>query len=310
MPDRILRLRHRDILRALDGFDLLDVVAQELIRRAGGGERSRAGADAGVAVSTAMTSVGEAGTGPVCLLPTPSLRMVGLAALATLAIRELCPAAAVTAAVFGAGPAARLHLSLIARYLPHVAHASVHPSGVELDRSVERRMRGELARAGTTLSVHAGPPPAALGANLLVVTEPGWGRLDLGRLRPGTVIVNATRRDLPDEVLIEVHRLYVDDLGLLEHNQHRAFVRLHQEVPDGGPGPDGRRAASWRHERRIDTDLGQVLIGAHGGTDADEVVLVELLEGGSLDVRLAGRVHRAVLALGLDAVARGPGAEG
>lgn len=306
MPDRILRLRHRDILRALDGFDLLDVIAQELIRRAVGGERSRAGV--GVAVSTAMTSVGEAGTGRVCLLPTPSLRMVSLAALATLAIRELSPAAAVTAAVFGAGPAARLHLSLIARYIPHVAHASVHPSGVGLGRSVERRMRGELARSGTTLSVHAGPPPAALGANLLVITELGWGRLDLGRLRPGTVIVNATRRDLPDEVLIEVHRLYVDDLGLLEHNQHRAFVRLHQAVPDGRPEPDRRRTASWRHERRIDTDLGQVLTGAHGRTDTDEVVLVELLDGGSLDVWLAGRVHRAVLALGLDP-AREPEAE-
>jgi ornithine cyclodeaminase/alanine dehydrogenase-like protein (mu-crystallin family) len=295
------------MLRALDGIDLLDVVARELVRRASGAERPRTGDHAGVVVSTNTTAVEDPDTGRVCLLPTPSLHMISLAALATLAARELLTPAVVTVAVFGTGPAARLHLSLIARYIPNVSHAAVHPAALEIDRSAEWSVRDELERAGTTLSISADPRQAALGANLLVIAELGWGRLEIGNLHPGVVIINATRRDLPDELLAEVDRVYVDDIGLLEHNQHRKFVRLHQAGSDKRPDPTHRpregwhrRLAPWRYQRRIDTDLGQVLTGGRTHADIDDVILVELLNGGSLGVWLAGRIYRAAIALGLD----------
>lgn len=267
MPDPPLRLRHRDMLRALDEIDLLGVVAQELVRRANGTDRPRAG----VVVAPDATTVQDRRTGRVCLLPTPSLHMIGMAALATLTVRELLTPAVVTASVFGEGPAVRLHLSLIARHIPNFSCASVHP------------------------------------ANLLVIAELGWARLDLGHLHPGMVIINATRRDLPEELLDEVDRVYVDDIGLLEHNQHRTFVRWHLAGSGGRPDsrhrpPGGHRGpvARWRYERRIDTDLGHVLAGGRGRPDADDVILVELFNGGSPTACLAARICQAAIALGID----------
>jgi hypothetical protein len=267
MPDPPLRLRHRDMLRALDEIDPLGVVAQQLVRRAHGTDRPRTG----VVVAPDATTVEDRHTGRVCLLPTPSLHMIGMAALATLTVRELLTPAVVAAAVFGDGPAGRLHLSLITRHIPNFSCASTHP------------------------------------ANLLVIAEVGWAGLDLGRPHPGMVIINATRRDLPEELLAEVDRVYVDDIGLLEHNQHRTFVRWHLAGSGGRPDSrhrplDGRHraVARWRYERRIDTDLGHVLTGGRGPTDADDVILVELFNGGSLAAWLAARLCQAAIALGID----------
>jgi hypothetical protein len=61
-----------------------------------------------------------------------------------------------------------------------------------------------------------------------------------------------------------------------------------------------QRQRSWRHRRRIETDLGHVLAdGGHPRVDVDEVVLVELLGGGALDARLADHIRQAAIALGL-----------
>jgi hypothetical protein len=301
------------MVRALEGFDPLDVVAQELMRRANGAERPRTGDRVHVAVSTNTTTVEDPDAGCVCLQPTPSLHMISLAALATLAIRTLLSPTGVTAAVFGTGPAAQLHLSLIARYLPDVSHTLVHPGVLGIDQPVEWDVRGELERAGTTLSISTDPRDAALGANLLVIAERGWGPLDIGQPHPGALIINATRRDLPDGLLAEADRIYVDDLELLEHNQHRKFVRLHQTGLGAPPGPmrgprEGWRqhTAPWRLQRRIDTDLGHLMVGGRGPTDADDVTLVELLGGGSLAGRLAGHIYRATVALGIEVSGEAP----
>jgi hypothetical protein len=188
----------------------------------------------------------------------------------------------------------------------------VHPAALGSGRAGEWGVRDELERGGTTLSVTTDPRHAALGANLLVIAELGWEPLDIGQLHPGVMIINATRRDLPDALLAEVDRVYVDDIGLLEHNQHRKFVRLHRTGPGTPPGStqgsrEGwhRRLAPWRHERRIDADLSRVLLGGLERTDVDDVVLVELLDGGSLVVRLAGHIYRA--ALGIDQSGNDPG---
>jgi ornithine cyclodeaminase/alanine dehydrogenase-like protein (mu-crystallin family) len=291
MADSTLRLRHGDMLRALDEIDLLDVVARELT---GAGDRPRAGR---LAAATDLTAVGDPENGGVCLLPTPSLQMISLAGLAGLAARALLPPGVLTAAVFGSGAAARLHLGLIARYLPNVSHAAVYPA-------VESQWRApdELGLAGISLSSNTSSRDAALGANLLVVAELGWDRLDIGHLHPGVLVINAARRDLPDELLAEVDRVYIDDLRLLEHNQHRKFVRLHLagSGEQADPAHQYRRPQPlWRHQRRIDSDLGHVLTGGHRGGDVDDVLLVELLGGGSLDVWLAGHIYRAAIALGL-----------
>lgn len=178
---------------------------------------------------------------------------------------------------------------------------------METVQSAEWNVLDGLELAGIALSSGTSSQDAALGANLVVVAELGWDRLGLAHLSRGVLVINASRRDLPEELLTEVDRVYVNDLELLEHNQHRTFVRMHQAGAD--PREDQiyrrhegwfQRQRSWRHGRRVENDLGHVLAeGGHPRVDNDEVVLVELLAGGALDTRLAGHIHRAAIALGL-----------
>jgi hypothetical protein len=268
MPDPTPLLRHQDVVRALDGLDVLDVVSRELIQRHHGVELVHTGGT-DVAVSTEVTTVEEHGGGRACVLPTQSLHMIGLAALTVLAARVLLSPSAVTATILGEGPAAHLHLAMLARYTPQLAGAAMHPAAPNQD------------------------------ASLLIIAESGWDAPVVEPLRPGALIINASRRDLPDRVLADVDRLYVDDLGLLEHNQHRTFVQWHLAGADHRPPARDGRPAPWRDQRRIEHDLGHLLSGGSAEPVTDDVVLVELIDGGSLLARLAADLYQAAIALGV-----------
>jgi ornithine cyclodeaminase/alanine dehydrogenase-like protein (mu-crystallin family) len=298
-----LRLRHSDMVRALDAIDLLDVVARELAGMATGDvARRRFRRLVPTDGAGELTAVEDLDTGRVCLLPAPSLRMISLAGLTGLSARLLLSARAVTAAVYGSGAVAGLHLEVMARHLPNVSHVTLAPVGAGAAAPLENGVRDRLARAGIALSVSDEPRRAAVGVNLVVVAETGGYRTDLGRPRPGMLVINAAGRDLPAEFMAGVDRLYVDDLGLLEHNQQRGFVRSHL-AGVGEPANQQRQGwhhrARWREQRQIESDLGLLLTRGRRRTDIDDVVLVELLGGGPLDGWLAGHLYEAAIMLGL-----------
>jgi ornithine cyclodeaminase/alanine dehydrogenase-like protein (mu-crystallin family) len=296
------------MLCAVESIDLVEVVAQQLVRRATGGtgvphsHRFVAGAD--WASLGELITVEDLHTGRVCLMPAPSLQMISLAGLAGLTARELLRPGEVTSAVFGSAALVCLYLTVIARYVPHVSHIAVYPAvSAEDARSASSTVGHALARADIGVSGAPDARSAAQGANLVVVAELGLERLDVGPLRPGVLVVNAAHRDMPDELLSQVDRVYVDDLELIEHNQQRAFVRLHladQRPPAVADQQEGwhRHRPLWRDQQRISADLGRVLVGTEGRPGTDDVILAELL-GGARDVWLASHIHRTAIDLGI-----------
>jgi ornithine cyclodeaminase/alanine dehydrogenase-like protein (mu-crystallin family) len=305
MTGPTLRLRHSDVLHALEEFDLLDAVAQNLIWRTGGGPHeprtSRFVPDGGAAAEEELTAVEDVDTGDTCLLPTSSLRMIRSAGLAGLAAKELHAPGVVTAAVLGSSSAGQLYPSVIARNVPNLSHVAIYAGGATPGPTVDRGLREQLELAGIGLSITTSARRAASGANLVVLTDPDADHPYLGQLAPGTLVVNATGRDLPDELVTSVDQVYVDDLGLLDENQHRSVVRMHRTGADAA-GPllnqrEGwhRHEAGWRHERRIEADLRQVLTGAHGRKHIDDIILVELLGLDVPDITLASRIHQTAV---------------
>ncbi|HEX5113572.1 MAG TPA: hypothetical protein VFW65_00075 [Pseudonocardiaceae bacterium] len=299
MANAVLLLRHSDMVHALGQVDLLDVVARDMTGQLAPGR-------SGVSATTEVTTVNDPDNELTYQLPTPSLLMIRLAGLAGTAARHLLPPGAITAAVLGSGAVARLQLTVMAHYLPDVSQVAAHPSVVHIRHSADCDVRGSLYRAGSTLSLSDDPMRTAFGANLLVIGEIGWVPLDVGHLRAGALVANATRRDLPDALLAQVDRVCVDDLTLLEHNQHRTFVQRHLGCPPPGPDPthqrtDGwyRRRPSWRATRHIDTDLCRILAERQRRTDFDDVLLLELLETATAGTHLATRLCRAAGGLGL-----------
>lgn len=297
------------MMHAIESFDLLEVVAKDLARRVVGGtdlpHSHRIVPGQGGAAVGELITVEDLDTRHVCLMPAPSVQMISLAGLAGLTARELAGPGEITSAMFGSTASVCLHLRVLARYVPNVSHVSVYPAAsVDAARSSCSDVVDVVRRAGIGMSGAPDARTAALGANLVVVTELGLERLDLGPPRPGVLVVNAARRDLPDGLLDQVDRVYVDDFELVEHNQQRAFARLHladQRPPVSMSQQEGwhRPRSPWRDQRRISAELGRVFAGLEDRPGTDDVSLVELLGGGSPDVWLTSHIHRAATELGI-----------
>lgn len=311
MTGPILELTADDLVEAAGAIDLLAVVDADLRRRAGSGADT-AGRSAGQTAGD--ITVREPGSRRAARLPKSALSMIWTCALAGTAAQWLHAGGVATAAVIGSGPAALVQLGVIARHLPDVCHIAVYTGsaadqgeGADGLQPLGRGVLDHLELTGSSPALFAEVRQAVFGTSLLlIVLGAGPDRLDFGRLPRGVLIVNAAGRDLPENVVRRVDQLFVDDLGLLEANRHRAFVRTHLSGPPARsvttlPRPGGlhRHPAGWRHRRRVDGDLGQVLTGAHRGrTHMDDIVLVELL-GTSAPDGLTGLLLRAAAEQGL-----------
>jgi hypothetical protein len=89
---------------------------------------------------------------------------------------------------------------------------------------------------------------------------------------------NASGADLPDDLIVYVDALHVDDLRLLDTRRHRSFVQSHRARVPGCPS---RRCDSSSHRRKVRV-LGEVRrpLTYRRPAHVSQVVLVELLDDG------------------------------
>lgn len=315
MISPILQLDTDELLSAVDAIDPVDVLAAELVGKAGAGQGTGMAGTVGQPWQDSRLAPWHAGgradepgtelvlledrrTGSSCVLPAAALTGFRSAALAALAARTFVAPGVVTAAVLGSGVAAQLSLALIARYLPGLSHVAVWAPGDEPGGPLDPRMIDQLDLTGVGWSVAPSVAEAVFGATLVVATVAAapWG--EIGQLPKSAVLVNTTGVDLPDELVDAVDEIYVDDGDLVAGNAHRYFARAHLAQPGAGPAWPSR--AQVRPHRRVEADLADVLTRAHAGrTHVDHVLLVELLSTTVLDARLASLLHRAALEHGL-----------
>jgi ornithine cyclodeaminase/alanine dehydrogenase-like protein (mu-crystallin family) len=281
MINPILQLSAGDLASALDGIQPIDVLAEELAGRGATSvptarmRRWPGGADGDLVL------LEDSINGTQCVLPATGLLACRAAALTGLAARHLLAEGADTAAVLASDVPAEPHLAVIARYLRGLSRITLCAPEDRHGHLVERSVLDQIDLAGIRLAIVAAVDDAVAGAGLVVATRPE--RIDVGMLAGGALVVNATNRDLPDELIDSVNQLYVDDARRLDDSPDRYFVRR---------AKDGRG--------RIDADLGHLLTGAHPGrTESDHIVLVELLSANVLDIRLAGLLYRAAVERGL-----------
>ena len=292
MTGTVLHLRSHEVWRALEMIDPVATVAEYLIDRtvdrAGHGRRPVgrltpwSGPEAGEAELVVLAHPDA--TTP-CVVPAQSLRSSHAAALAAVAAREMLVFGAVTMAVLGSLSDA-YQLSTVARHVPDISHVAL--CGVGMDSTtIEPKLVDQLQLAGIGLSVVPTVAEAVFGANLVIVTYHTTSpqhvtELRIGQLARGAVLVNATGRDLPAELLDQVDVVYVDDLDLLDSHADRAVVAAH------------------RAEARISGDLAQLLTGRRSGRrSASDIVLVELLGVHELNADLAYRIYEVATHAGL-----------
>lgn len=305
MTETILQLRSHEMWSALEIVDPVATVAESLIDRtvgrAGHGHRnpgqliswSGAGRNGGELV---LLDHPEA-TAP-CLVPAQSLRSAHAAALVAIAARELLVSGGVTMAMLGPADDAQLQLSVVARQVPDISHIALCATTMGT-REVAPKLADQLQLSGIELSVAPTVEEAVFGANLVVATSHPTRDQDLtdlriGLLARGTLLINATGHDLPDDLVDQVDQVYVDDLGLLDDHPGRHVVATHLAEPDAGSAAMRRGAGP-----RIAGDLAQLLTGRHPGRRGSDVVLVDLLGVHELNADLAYRIYEVATRTGL-----------
>lgn len=305
MSGSVHRLSDRDVCRALESLDAVELVARELIgAHLGAGIRTGLGAGTGTLRHTKTvdgdTVLHETGTDALCVLPTESVRRVRTAAVTALAVRALQAPGVLTAAVIGSAAAVRVQLAVLARRIRDLGHVAVCVPRTDQASLVEPSLRAALERSGTVLTETADPRRAACGANVVVVAGVAADRFELGRPRQGQLVVHATDGELPDTVLDAVDQVYVDDLALLAGNRDRKVVRAHlDDAPVRRASYEGwhRNDHRWRTQRRIEAGLRQVLTAQHPGrTHGDDILLVELLGAGAAGSEIGAEISTALAA--------------
>ncbi|HEV2784730.1 MAG TPA: hypothetical protein VGX25_35545 [Actinophytocola sp.] len=306
MAEHVLALDADELWTAFEQLNPVDLLVDELIGRA-------VDADGWARRHTARLTpwhehvILDGGAGPRCLLPADDLRFCRAAGLCALAARQMLAPTVVTASVLGASRSAQLHLATIARHVPDISHIAVTATPVGSAR-LGARVVDQVDLAGIGLSIAHGMAEAVFGANLVVVAEPATWPLEIELLPKGAVVVNSTGHDLPDHLVNHVDQIYVDDLRLLDANPHRYVVKSHLAGPDH---TRPRLGNGWYRRPHVESDLAQILTGAHPGrAHLDDVVLIELLGATTLDAPLATHLRRAAVRCGLGTPTGIPGNHG
>jgi ornithine cyclodeaminase len=192
-------------------------------------------------------------------------------------------------AILGAGALARCHLELLPSRLPDLREIRLH----DLVPARAASLAADVAAAVVCDSAEQ----ASRGAQLIVpVTTTTCAYIGYDWLERGSLLVNVSLDDALPEVVLRADKVFVDDWSLVATDERRLLGRMlrNGEVC----GPDERAIGATA--RRIDGELGDVLIGRRDGrAGPDEIILVNPFGLAIEDVAVACRVYEQALRVGL-----------
>ncbi|HXZ06339.1 MAG TPA: ornithine cyclodeaminase family protein [Ktedonobacteraceae bacterium] len=196
------------------------------------------------------------------------------------------------AAILGAGVLAQAHIELLVKRLPHLRSIAIF----DLDR---RRITTLKAALASVLQAHevelletATAESAIRGAQLIVpATTTTTGYIQFDWLEPGTILVNISLDDPLPEVVFKADKVVVDDWNLVKNDPRRLIGRMYRAGHIIGPNESNE---NQEHKRRIDAQLGEVLLGSRPGRERlTDIILVNPFGLAIEDIALAAYVYHA-----------------
>lgn len=197
-------------------------------------------------------------------------------------------------AILGAGVLAQAHIEMLVKRLPHLRSISIF----DLDRKRIATLQAALA---TVLQSHeielletSTAESAIREAQLIVpVTTTTTGYIQFDWLEPGSILVNISLDDPLPEVVFKADKVVVDDWNLVKNDPRRLIGRMYRAGQIIGPDES---AGNQQHRRRIDAQLGEVVLGTRSGREhLDDIILVNPFGLAIEDIALAAHVYRAAL---------------
>ncbi len=255
--------------------------------------------DRGLPRATGMTVLFDVTTAEsCCILEGAYLSALRTASVTALAVELLNGGRIERLALIGAGALARAHLRLLPRRLSGLRTVALFDLRRDRAEALQRELSELLAASGVVVEVSGDAREAVRGADLVVpVTTTTTGYIAPDWLAPGTLVVHVSLDDVLPEVVLEADVVIVDDWRLVRSDARRLLGRMHREGLI--VGPDEPATGGSGRPRRVDAELGEIVVGRRTGrTAAGQVILVNPFGLSIEDLAVARKVYETALRLG------------
>ncbi len=205
------------------------------------------------------------------------------------------------AAFIGAGALAQAHIEMLVKRLPHLRSLSIFDVDrkriATLKANVASVLQAHEVKLGETLTAEE----AIRAAQLIVpVTTTTTGYIQFDWLQRGSILVNLSLDDPLPEVVFKADKVIVDDWNLVKNDSRRLIGRMYRTGQIIGPGEPAGTAENGQQRRRIDAQLGEVVLGTSPGREhSDNIILVNPFGLAIEDIALAAHVYQAALELNM-----------
>jgi len=205
-------------------------------------------------------------------------------------------------AIIGAGVLAQAHIELLARRLPHLRSIRIFDVNRRRIADIKALVETVIRECEVELQETSRVEEAIEAAQLIVpVTTTTTGYIRFDWLQPGAILVNISLDDPLPEVVLRADKVIVDDWNLVKNDTRRLIGRMYRAGQIIGPNDESvENVKDGQPRRRIDAQLGDVVIGSRSGRDhLDDIVLVNPFGLAIEDVALATHVYRKALELNI-----------
>ena len=206
-----------------------------------------------------------------------------------------------SAAIIGAGVLAQAHIELLIRRLPRLRSIRIFDINRERIATLKASVAAVLQEYEVELQETSTAEEAIEAAQLIVpVTTTTTGYIRFDWLQLGAILVNISLDDPLPEVVFRADKVIVDDWNLVKNDTRRLIGRMYGAGQIIGPGEPVDIVKDGQQRRRIDAQLGDVVIGSRVGRDhLDDIILVNPFGLAIEDVALAAHVYQVALELNI-----------
>lgn len=226
----------------------------------------------------------------LCVMESAYISSLRTASVSVLAAMMLQGTPIEIVAVIGAGVIAQRNIELLLKYIPTLQTIFLYDLLSERAASLHRELAEQLEQRAVKLKITDSAEQAIRPAQVIIaattVTE---GYIPYAWLRAGAIVINLSLDDVLPEVVVKAHLVVVDDWSLVQHDQRRLLGRMYRQGQIAGPD----EAPSEGGRRRIDAQLGEIVIGTKPGRQGiEDIILVNPFGLAIEDIALAAQVYQ------------------
>jgi ornithine cyclodeaminase len=243
--------------------------------------------------ASGLTLLYDATTGRVlCVMESAYISSLRTASVSLLAAQLVQGPPIESVAVIGAGVIAQMHIELMLKTLPQLQVLHLYDIDRQRLDQLCASLAPQLEERQIAYEIVKTPQQAIQPAQLIIpATTTTEGYIRYAWLQPGAIVVNVSLDDVLPEVVWQADTIVVDDWMLVKNDPRRLLGRMYRrgEVI----GPDDPVPAGSAHYRRIDAQLGDLVLGTRQGRRSpQDIILINPFGLAIEDVAVASQVYR------------------